>query len=170
MTTLQDLCVRDSLLPGDVSAGGMTTLQDLCVRDPVLPGDVSAGGMTTLQDLCVRDPVLPGDVSAGGMTTLQDLCVRDPVLPGDVSAGGMTTLQDLCVRDPVLPGDDEDTSEAAKVKTVQFLLLSCIRCPDLTTVAQCAENTCLVHMPGTHAVSCFLSDCYCSSLSCPVCT
>ena len=53
----------------------MSTLQDLCVRDPVLPGDVSAGGVSTLQDLCVRDPVLPGGVNAGGVSTLQDLCV-----------------------------------------------------------------------------------------------
>ena len=36
--------------------------------------------------------------------------------------------------------------EAAKVKTVEILLLSCIRCPGLTTVEQCAENTCLVLM------------------------
>ena len=39
----------------------------------------------------------------------------------------------------------EDTSEAEKVKTVQFLL-SCTRCPGLTTVEQRAENTCLLHV------------------------
>ena len=65
---------------------------------------------------------------------------------GGLSAGGLSLIEDLQISDVVLPPDSQDGVESSHVEELQFLDMSVIQCPRLTTIEEEGKNHSIVDL------------------------